>query len=117
MCKLSTSNNLFFFWNDATGLATTVDLGVNYPANNVTAYIYDLEIFKDSGSANITLKLTRIDASGNRLVTTQIVNSNYNTGIIYYPVIYALNNTTPAAFRFFDYGVIFKNYNPQWNTL
>lgn len=116
VCKLSTSNNLFFFWNDATGLATTVDLGVNYPANNVTAYTYDLEIFKDSGTANITLKLTRIDASGNRISTSQVISSNYNTGVNY-AAIYGTNNATAASFRFFDFGIIFKNYNPQWNTI
>lgn len=117
VCKLSTSNNLYFFYNDATGLATTVDLGVNYPANNVTAYTYDLEIFKDSGSANITLKLTRIDASGNRISTTQIISTNYNTAINYNAVIYGTNNTTLSSFRFFDFGIIFKNYNLQWDTI
>ena len=116
VCKLSTSNNLYFFWNDATGLATTVDLGVNYPANNVTAYTYDLEIFKDSGTANITLKLTRIDASGNRISTSQVISSNYNTGVNY-AAIYGTNNATAASFRFFDFGIIFKNYNSQWNTI
>ena len=117
ICKLSTSNNLYFFYNDATGLATTVDLGVNYPANNVTAYSYDLEIFKDNGSSNITLKITRIDASGNRISTSQVINTNYNTLVNYNPVIYGTNNATLAAFRFFDFGIIFKNYNPQWDTI
>ena len=117
VCKLSTSNNLHFFWNDATGLATTVDLGVNYPANNVTSYRYDLEIYKESGTANITLKLTRIDASGNRISTTQIISTNYNSGIIHSPVIYGTNNATGSSFRFYDYGLIFKHYNSQWNTI
>lgn len=117
VCKLSTSNNLHIFYNDATGLATTVDLGVNYPANNVTAYSYDLEIFKDNGSSNITLKLTRIDSSGNRISTTQVINTNYNTLVNYNPVIYGTNNATASAFRFFDFGIIFKNYNLQWDTI
>jgi hypothetical protein len=117
VCKLSTSNNLHFFWNDATGLATTVDLGINYPANNVTSYRYDLEIYKESGTANITLKLTRIDASGNRISTTQIISTNYNSGIIHSPVIYGTNNATASSFRFYDYGLIFKHYNSQWNTI
>jgi hypothetical protein len=117
VCKLSTSNNLHFFWNDATGLATMVDLGVNYPANNVTAYYYDLEIYKESGTANITLKLTRIDASGNRISTSQVVSTNYNSGIIHSPVIYGTNNATASSFRFYDYGLIFKHYNSQWNTI
>lgn len=117
VCKLSTSNNLHIFYNDATGLATTVDLGVNYPANNVTAYSYDLEIYKDNASSNITIKVTRIDASGNRISTNQVINTNYNTLVNYNPVIYGTNNATLAAFRFFDFGIIFKNYNLQWDTI
>ena len=117
VCKLSTSNNLHIFYNDATGLATTVDLGVNYPANNVTAYIYDLEIYKENGTANLTIKVTRIDASGNKISTSQTINSNYNTLVNYNAVIYGTNNETHAAFRFFDFGIIFKNYNLQWDTI
>ena len=117
VCKLSTSDNLYFFWNDGTGTATTVDLGVNYPANNVTSYRYDLEIYKESGTANITLKLTRIDASGNRISTTQVVSSNYNTATNQTPVIYITNNATTGSARFFDYGIIFKNYNLGWDTI
>lgn len=117
VCKLSTSNNLHIFYNDATGLATTVDLGANYPANNVTTYFYDLEIYKDNGSSNITIKVTRIDTSGNRISTNQVINTNYNTLVNYNPVIYGTNNATVAAFRFFDFGIIFKNYNLQWDTI
>lgn len=117
VCKLSTSNNLHIFYNDATGLATTVDLGANYPANNITTYFYDLEIYKDNGSSNITIKVTRIDASGNRISTNQVINTNYNTLVNYSPVIYGTNNATIAAFRFFDFGIIFKNYNLQWDTI
>jgi nitrogen fixation protein len=117
VCKLSTSSNLYFFWNDGTGTATTVDLGVDYPANNVTSYRYDLEIFKESGTANITLKLTRIDASGNRISTSQIISTNYNTATNQTPVIYITNNATTGSARFFDYGTIFKNYNLGWDTI
>jgi hypothetical protein len=117
VCKLSSSNNLFFFWNDATGTATTVDLGVNYPANNVTAYFYDLEIFKEFSTANITLRLTRIDTSGNRISTTQVINTNYNNAVSHSPIIYATNNATTGSVRFFDYGIIFKNYNLGWDTI
>jgi nitrogen fixation protein len=117
VCKLSSSNNLFFFWNDATGLATTVDLGVNYPANNVTAYTYDLEIYKEASTANITLKLTRIDSSGNRISTTQVISTNYNSSLSHSPIIYATNNATIGSVRFYDYGTIFKNYNLGWDTI
>ena len=117
VCKLSTSNNLHIFYNDATGLATTVDLGTNYPANNVTTYFYDLEIYKESGTANLTIKVTRIDASGNKINTSQTINTNYNTSNNIYPIIYGTNNATASAFRFFDFGIIFKNYNLQWDTI
>lgn len=117
VCKLSTSNNLHIFYNDGTGLATTVDLGANYPANNVTAYIYDLEIYKESGTADLTIKLTRIDTSGNRISTSQTINTNYNTANQLSPIIFMSNNATLGAVRFFDYGMFIKTYNLQWNTI
>jgi hypothetical protein len=117
VCKLSTSSNLHFFWNDATGTATTVDLGVNYPANNVTAYYYDLEIYKEFSTNNITMKITRIDSSGNRISTTQLITSNVNNGVTHSPVIYGTNNATASSFRFYDYGIIFKHYNLGWDTI
>ncbi len=117
VCKLSTSNNLHFFWNDATGTATTVDLGANYPANNVTAYFYDLEIYKEFSTNNVTMKITRIDASGNRISTTQLITSNINNGVTHSPVIYGTNNATASSFRFYDYGIIFKHYNLGWDTI
>jgi nitrogen fixation protein len=117
VCKLSTSNNLHFFWNDATGTATTVDLGANYPANNVTAYFYDLEIYKEFSTNNVTMKITRIDASGNRISTTQLITLNVNNGVTHSPVIYGTNNATASSFRFYDYGIIFKHYNLGWDTI
>jgi hypothetical protein len=45
VCRLSTSNNLHLIHNDATGTATTIDLGSDFPANTVSTdkYIFVLE--------------------------------------------------------------------------
>jgi hypothetical protein len=114
VCKLSTSNNLHFFHNDGTGLATTVDLGVNYPANNVTVYTYLLELEQD-GTSTISFKLTRTDASGNKISTTYTTNTNY-AGLVS-AIIYGTNNATLSAYSFNDYGVLIKNREAQWTTL
>lgn len=114
VCKLSTSNNLHFFHNDGSGLATTVDLGTNYPANNATAYTYLLELERD-GTSTLYFKLTRTDTSGNKISTTYTTNTNY-AGLAS-SVIYGTNNATASAFSFNDYGILIKNREDQWNTL
>lgn len=114
VCKLSTSNNLHFFHNDGSGLATTVDLGTNYPANNATAYTYLLELDRDNTST-LYFKLTRTDTSGNKISTTYTTTTNY-AGLAS-SVIYGTNNATASAFSFNDYGILIKNREDQWNTL
>ncbi len=116
VCKLAASSSLSFIYNDATGTATTVDLGVNYPADNTTTYTYDLEIYKEFSSSDITLKLTRIDSSGNKISTSQVINTNYNTSVTHSSVIWGCNNATATAYSFIDFGILFKNYDLGWET-
>ena len=105
VAKLQASNNLFFVWNDATGVASSLDLGVNFPANS-TAYTYKLRIWKTLGVAAINLELTRItNSTGAVLVTTNTITSDYNTGSPAYPVAWMGNNTgASGAVSFKDYG-------------
>jgi hypothetical protein len=63
------------------------------------------------------MKITRIDSSGNRISTTQLITSNINNGVTHSPVIYGTNNATALSFRFYDYGLIFKHYNLGWDTI
>jgi hypothetical protein len=44
--KMSTSQNMCFTWNDASGTGTVIDLGTEFPACD-TATLYTLEIFCD----------------------------------------------------------------------
>lgn len=116
VCKLSTSDNLHFIWNDATGTASTLDLGTNFPANNTTAYTYIFEIYKTFDSTNIVLKLSRIDVNGNVLTTQHTINSD-TPALIMSAVIFGTNNTTASVFSFNDFGTVFKNYERQWDTI
>jgi hypothetical protein len=49
--------NLQVFHNDATGTATKIDLGVNFPANRTAGAalttIYSIELFNDSASTEV----------------------------------------------------------------
>mgnify|MGYP006921338968 CR=1 FL=1 len=116
VCKLSTSDNLHFIWNDATGTASTLDLGTNFPANNTTAYTYIFEIYKIFDSTDIVLKLSRIDVNGNVLTTQHTINSDTPT-LIMSAVIFGTNNTTASVFSFNDFGTVFKNYERQWDII
>lgn len=116
VCKLSTSDNLHFIWNDATGTASTLDLGTNFPANNTTAYTYIFEIYKIFDSTDIVLKLSRIDVNGNVLTTQHTINSDI-PALIISAVIFGTNNTTASVFSFNDFGTVFKNYERQWDII
>ena len=107
VCKIQGSNNLFFMWNDATGVASSLDLGVNFPANS-SAYTYKFTIPKNIGVAAINLTLVRIENStGATLTTSTTITSDYNTGASYFPVIWMGNSTsTSGAVSFKDYGCI-----------
>ena len=101
--KLSTSDNWFFIYNDGTGVAGLVDCGVLFPATN--AYTYSLKIQKVKGATSLTMTLTRIDSTGNTIEVSEVVNStDYNTGVDYYPAIWASNNTATFSSQFYDQG-------------
>lgn len=49
--------NLQVFYNDATGTATKIDLGANFPANRTAGAalttVYSIELYNDSGSTDV----------------------------------------------------------------
>jgi hypothetical protein len=101
--KLSTSDNWFFIYNDGSGVAGLIDCGILFPATN--AYTYSLKIQKVKGATSLTITLTRIDSTGNTIEVSQVVNStDYNTGVDYYPAIWASNNTATFSSQFYDQG-------------
>ena len=105
VAKLQSGGTLNFVWNDATGTASYLDLGVNF-LGTATTVTYKLKISKLFGVAAINLELTKIDNStGAVLVTGTTIDSDYNTGVNYYPVAWMGNNTgVSGAVSFKDYG-------------
>jgi hypothetical protein len=113
VCKLSTSENLHILHNDATGTATTVDLGVNYPANNVDGYVYILKLSKQIGSTDVLLELQRnsFDGSGITSSTSYVISTNL-PALAVNPAIWICNNATATIASFESFGgVINKNSN------
>lgn len=103
--KLDSSTNWHFIFNDGSGVAGLIDCGIDFPATN--AYTYSLKIQKVKGATTLTMTLTRIDSSGNRLEVSQFVNStDYNTGVDYNPAMWASNNVSGTNSQFYDYGAI-----------
>jgi hypothetical protein len=108
ICKLSTSQNLHVIHNNATGTATTIDLGVNYPANNVVDYWYTLQILKQNNSTDISIIVTRTDNTGASITSTTVINSDYNNGFFHYSAMWITNNATAAIASYKDYGCVSK---------
>lgn len=107
VAKLQATSNLYFIWNDATGTASSLDLGAGFSGVD-TACTYRMRIYKVSGVAAITLELTKIvNATGVVTTTSTVITSDYNTGATMYPVIWMGNNTAVSG------AVSFKNYGCQ----
>jgi hypothetical protein len=71
-CKLTTSNNVNIVHNDNTGTATTIDLGVNFPANTISTDKYLL--YWETVPTGIYLKIVRVGTiySYETILTTDI---------------------------------------------
>ena len=103
---MATSQNLQVLYNDATGLATLIDLGVNFPANNVVDYWYNLNIKKENNSSDIVITVKRTDATGASIVAVNTITTNYNNTLFHYPAMWISNNATAAIASYKDYGCI-----------
>jgi hypothetical protein len=108
ICKMASSQNLQVVHNDATGTSTLIDLGVNYPANNVVDYWYTLQILKANNSANISIIVTRTDVAGASITSTTVINTDYNNSFFHYPAMWITNNATAAIASYKDYGCVSK---------
>ena len=75
-CRPSTSDNLHIIHNDNSGTATTIDLGVNFPANTISTDKYLITI--ESVSTGIYLEINRVGTpySYSTIATTDIPASN-----------------------------------------
>lgn len=59
--QLSTSTNLQMYCAGASAGANLVDLGVNFPANTLSADVYEIALFSPSSNGNVYWKVTRLN--------------------------------------------------------
>ena len=105
VAKLQGSPNLFFIWNDATGTASSLDLGSGFLGTD-NASTYRIRIWKTSGIPLINIQLTKVVNSTGVTTTTSVltITSDYNTGVNHHAAIWMGNNTAATG------AVSFKNY-------
>jgi hypothetical protein len=110
VCKLQATSTLFLMWNDATGVASSIDTGFSAVS---TAFTYLLKISKVFGIAQIDLELTQItNSTGATSVFVQTITSDYNTGSAVYPVGWIGNNTAvTGAVSYKEYGCTLTKRN------
>jgi hypothetical protein len=111
VCQLSTSTNMHIVYNDASGTATTSDLGSSYPCND-SQYNYYITIEQTTTSYIVTVERVTV-ATGASISTslTTITNiPNYATGVIQL-FTFITNNATGEIASYLDGGGIgsFKN--------
>jgi hypothetical protein len=111
VCQLSSSTNMHVIHNDASGTATTIDLGSDYPCNTNT-YNYFITIQQTTTSYIVTVErvtvATGASISETRTLTTNIMN--YATGVIQV-CTWITNNATASIASYLDGGLYgtFKN--------
>lgn len=106
VAKLQGSPNLFFIWNDATGTASSLDLGSGFLGTD-TSSTYRIRIWKQSGIASLNIELYKVTSGGTVTVTSLNITSDYNTGSNHNAAIWMGNNTAVVG------AVSFKNYGCQ----
>jgi hypothetical protein len=108
VCQLSTSTNLHIIHNDVSGIATTVDLGVDYPCNT-SIYTYYIRIKRTTADYTITVeRITNTDNSSISNVYTTSTNIPAIGIITFSPINYITNNAQAIIASYFDGGCIAK---------
>ena len=106
VAKLQGSPNLFFIWNDATGTASSLDLGSGFLGTDTTS-TYRIRIWKQSLVPALNIELYKTTSGGTVTVTSLNITSDYNTGVNHNAAIWMGNNTAAVGV------VSFKNYGCQ----
>lgn len=109
VAKLATSNNLHIVHNDNAGTATTINLGVNFPANS-NLYKYRFSLSKISES-NYSVKITRKTLSSGVVLESSTYNLTTDlptSGGVLQQILAITNNATAINMRLGDYGLILK---------
>jgi hypothetical protein len=106
VCQLSSSTNMHVVHNDASGTATTIDLGSSYPCTD-SQYNYYITIEQTTSSYIVTVERVTI-ATGASISTTNTLTTNipvYSTGTIQL-LTWISNNATAAIASYLDGGAI-----------
>jgi hypothetical protein len=111
VCQLSTSTNMHVIHNDAAGVATTIDLGINYPCNTAI-YNYFITIEQNATDYVVTVeRVTVLDSTSISVTNTLTTNiMNYTTGAIQI-CTWISNNLTNSIASYLDGGGIGKFNN------
>lgn len=98
----SSDTSLRIMHNDASGVATQIDLGANFPANNTSA-LYELVLFAPPNAASVSYRVRRLDtgAEANGTITTDLP-----TGATFLTRHEYMNNGGTAAAVSFDLAVV-----------
>jgi hypothetical protein len=106
VCQLSSSTNMHVVHNDASGTATTIDLGSSYPCND-SQYNYYITIEQTTSSYIVTVERVTV-STGASISTTNTLSTNipnYATGTIQL-LTWISNNATAAIASYLDGGAI-----------
>ena len=106
VCQLSSSTNMHVVHNDASGTATTIDLGSSYPCTD-SQYNYYITIEQTTTTYIVTVERVTV-STGASISTTNTLSTNipvYNTGTIQL-LTWISNNATAAIASYLDGGAI-----------
>jgi hypothetical protein len=98
-CRPSTSNNLHLIHNDNSGIATTLDLGVNFPANTISTDKYN--ITWKTVLTGIYLRIDRVGTSFFYETTLTSDIPSISTGLKF--GLYIVDTTGPNVSTGFDW--------------
>ncbi|HKX73574.1 MAG TPA: hypothetical protein VJM32_06145 [Candidatus Saccharimonadales bacterium] len=85
--------NLKMMHNDASGTATEIDLGANFPKNNAAA-VYELTLFCAPNGTDVHYRVVRLDTN---VEATGTINSNYPTSSTFLAHHAHMSNGSTAA--------------------
>lgn len=106
ICKTSSSNNLAWIWNDATGSANVEDMGSGFPANDFNS-IYRLTIDSSTAGVSVSMKLDRINKTTGAITSlTKIITSDFYVTDTIYPILYCCDSAATGTGLVGDYGII-----------
>lgn len=95
VCQLSTSNNLQIYCAGASAGANIADLGANFPANTLSADVYELSLFSPPAGGQVYYRVARLN-------TSFVAEGSFTTGLptsstLLCHQIWRCNNATALA--------------------